>query len=362
MHADLGDLDRQPARPFEVRARSTAHADEDAKALLGDESAVAEEGELARLAREVQRADLQFRADRHEADQLLVIGSPGVERQAHTLQLEDRADIDLERVEFEDEAVDHTIGEGQAGLQRERVVHVLARDAVGDLGVDRLARREGRPARADIDRAVEGHVLTEDQREIGDADAQVVKFEDRAELDLARRAVGALDRARAGARARAGTRIDDLAAPDAEAVVVDRETAHALKGRDLARNAEFREGDLDRVDLDDLLPRAFRRARDRGIGRRPRGIVFDLDAVGLEEDHIGDRASQLVGGDRPFAGERDDRAVRLAGDDAHHVDADIELHQQVGQGDLSATAIGLGAVGILRRGAAEGERGAFRPD
>ena len=77
--ADLGDLDRQPGRPLEAGAVGRADGEEHAEAGLGDESAVAQEGEVAALATNHQRADGHLGPHRAEAHQFLIGRRRGVD-------------------------------------------------------------------------------------------------------------------------------------------------------------------------------------------------------------------------------------------------------------------------------------------
>ena len=74
--------------PLEAVAGGAADAQEDAEAGLGLERPVADEGEVAGLAAELERADLDLRADRAEGDRapgsarapVLSLKSPAVTR------------------------------------------------------------------------------------------------------------------------------------------------------------------------------------------------------------------------------------------------------------------------------------------
>ena len=300
LDADGVDVDRQPLRPLEAAARGRADGQEDPEAGLRPEAAIAQEREVARLAAELERADLHQRADRLERDQLLIGGGAGVESQVRGRQRDEAAQVNDQGVDLELERIHPPVREGQ--LQPDGLVvraavrvHVVGGLPVRDRGGDRPAREEPGAAGGDEDRAVEDDraFRVEIHLEVVDADPDVVELQEAAERDGAltgrrghERAAGgvfASERELGGAD-REAVAANDQARNQAAARVVGAERHAATRARversDLALDAEFREEDLRAVDADQLL----------AAGGRPREarVVLDHDAVRRHLHHIRD--------------------------------------------------------------------------
>ena len=247
--ADLVDVDRQPARPHEAVAARRADGEEHAEALLGDEGAVAEEGEIAAFAADHQAADLHFGADGAEAHQFLVRRRRSVEVEVARRQREERAEGDAQRVGTEDEALDVAVLKGETGAER---FGVRVARPVRDARRDGLAGQELRAAggdkdlSAEVDRGAEGHA------EVGDAQAQIVELQQPGETDLAGAAVGAPRRLLARGRRVAE---DQHCFADGEAVHVHREARLVVVLEDVALDAERREVDRQRIQREQCLAR-----------------------------------------------------------------------------------------------------------
>ena len=334
LDADRVDADRQPRRPLEAAARGRADAEEHPEARLGDEGAVAEEGEVAALAADDERADLHLGPDGAEADQLLVGCRTGVEEQIAPGQREEAPELDAERVELEDEALDRAVLELQLQLQRLGVrdaTHLagLGRQAVADHRVDRAALEEPGAARGDEDRAVEVaevDAAAEFDLEVGDPDAQVVELEDAAEGDrsAARGHTGEHGRHRlTGHRRRQHAAVAQLGAAQAEAVVEHLQTRNHLhpvvEGLDRAGDAEAREGHGGRADLQQLLRLVLIRRRIVV------GVVGELDLLAGDDDDVRDLEAQAGHVEAELA-RHAERRGEVRGDE-RDVDRDVELAQ-----------------------------------
>ena len=333
--ADLGDPDRQPGRPLEAGTGGRPDADEYPEAGLGDKSAIAQEGEVARFAAEHQRADGDLGADRTETHQFFVGRRRGVDGDVGRLQGQHRTERDPDGVGAEDEALDLAVFELQAEADRFSVRHPrrdvgLARQTVADDRRHRLARQEPGAARGEEDGAVEIDLLAEGDLEVGHADAQVVEFEDAGDADLAAAARGL--RGVGGAAARL---VDQHGLADVEAVLVD-DQAGTVVGVDLALDAELREADRRLLHHQDALARAA------VVRRLVVRVPVEDDAAGGDLDRVGDL--DVEGGDLDAELARNVECVEqvaLAGDASQrllHVDADVEGTEQAGElgGDAAA--------------------------
>src|SRR5262249_46157510 len=78
LDTDLRDADWQPAWPLEGVTSGRADADEDTEPGLCLKASVAEEGEVARLARQLQPTDVHDGADRLEGDHLVRRAGTGI--------------------------------------------------------------------------------------------------------------------------------------------------------------------------------------------------------------------------------------------------------------------------------------------
>ena len=242
--ADLVDLDRQPGRPLEAGAAGRPDADEHAEAGFRDESAVAEEGEVAGFATEHQGTDRQLGTDRAEAHHLLVGCRRRVDEDIRCIERKDRADRDAQRVDLEHQALDLAMLEFEGDADGLGIRYAgrnigLSGKAVADGRGNGLAREQLGAARCDEYRAVEVDCLAEGDLEVGHADAQVVEFQDTRKADLAGTA-GGLGRVRATTATRL---VDELRLADVEAVNIDNQPRVAVVGIDHSRDAERREGD-----------------------------------------------------------------------------------------------------------------------
>ena len=158
LDADRLDLDRQEARPLERAPGGRADAEEDAEAGLGDEAAVAGEGEVLGLPADLERADLDRGADRGEGDEVLIGAGVEVEVEVARRERQEAAQADRQRVDVSDEVGDLPVREHERQPHRfgiDGAVGVELGAAVGDRGGHRLARQQRGPAGGEEDRAVE---------------------------------------------------------------------------------------------------------------------------------------------------------------------------------------------------------------
>ncbi len=370
LDADGVDPDGQERRPLEAVAGRRPDAQEDAEALLRLERAVAHEREVARLAGDLQAADLHLRADRLERDELLVVVGAGVELDLPRGQRHERAERDLERVDLELEAVDLAAAERQLQADRLGVLQALGVEVVGGLAVadrrrDRAAGQELHAAGGHEDRAVELDLAADRHVEVADADADVVELEDVAEADLR---VGRRRRQRVRGALGHAEAVRELGRADREAVPADAEAGddagrrlalgHVLvmagrrvEGPDLPGDVERRHRDRRAVDADDLLG-------DRGLR-----VVLDLDALGLELHDAGDLRLERRDAQAELAGGVD---PEVAAQQAERVDLEVERAEDAEQVDLDAALLlrgrGRRRRAGRRRGLAEREARAVDAD
>ena len=191
---DRVDVDRQPARPLEAVAARAADAQEDAEARLRVERPVAEEGEVPRLAADRDAADVHGRADRGEADELVVRPCARVEVEVLRGEGQERAELDVQRVDVELQRLEVAVREFDRCAERLGV----RVGAVADRAVDGLAGQEADAAGGEVEAAAERVVVerrvaarVERDAEAGQTDAEVVELEQPEQAD--RRPVGLAD-------------------------------------------------------------------------------------------------------------------------------------------------------------------------
>ena len=110
--------------------------DEHAETGLGDKGAVAQEGKIASFAAQHQRTDLDLGTHSGEADQLLVIRSPGIDVHVAGGKRQKFAQGNAQGVRLEDKRLDLAVFKLEGNPDGLGV-----RDADGDVG---LGRRSGR--------------------------------------------------------------------------------------------------------------------------------------------------------------------------------------------------------------------------
>ena len=226
LDAEFVDADGQPGRPLEALACRTADTEEHAEARQRVETAIALEAEVARLAADDERANLDLCPDGTHAEQELVRIRAGVDAHILTGEREHAAELDLERINIELERVHLAVGERQAQAHGFRIRHarqILCRlccHAIGDRRGDGTAGEELRAAGRHEDRTAELHRIfrVKIHREVRHANAQVIELQDAPEANLRGRRRG---RSRRGGRlgqSRIGPAVNQNSLANREAV------------------------------------------------------------------------------------------------------------------------------------------------